>query len=64
MQTYLTLDNYMYSTLSGVCDRVCDVCRVVFNEVIQTSKHYMRDVTVVSGWNSPSTHTPSVWVRV
>ena len=24
------------------------VCRVVFNEVIQTSKQYMRDVTVVS----------------
>ncbi len=23
-------------------------CRVIFNEVIQTSKHYMRDITVVS----------------
>lgn len=25
-------------------------CRVVFNEVIQTSKQYMRDITVVCHW--------------
>lgn len=41
---------------SGVYDtvraRVCMcACRVVFNEVVQTSKYYMRDVTAVeSAW--------------